>query len=219
MEIFNNLHAFLWNNPTANNCNTFLIKGEKKILIDPGHYHLMNHIQEGLSDLSLTLEDIDLVIITHAHPDHIEGINAFTGSSTLIAVSKNDMDLLQGVTPQYGNTPETSDFKIDIFLQEGDLQVGNTVFQIISTPGHSPGSLCLYWTEHKVLITGDVVFNQGIGRTDLPGGDGKTLKQSIIKLSQLDVEYLLPGHGDIVTGAENVKRNFQSIEMMWFGYL
>ena len=219
MEIFNNLHAFLWNNPTANNCNTFLIKGEKKILIDPGHYHLMNHIQEGLSDLSLTLEDIDLVIITHAHPDHIEGIKAFTGSSTLIAVSKNDMDLLQGVAPQYGNTPETSDFKIDIFLQEGDLQVGNTVFQIISTPGHSPGSLCLYWTEHKVLITGDVVFNQGIGRTDLPGGDGKTLKQSIIKLSQLDVEYLLPGHGDIVTGAENVKQNFQSIEMMWFGYL
>ena len=86
MKIFDDLHAFLWMNPTANNCNTYLINGDKRILIDPGHYHLMSHIRDGLSRISLTLEDIDLAVITHAHPDHMEGIKAFSDSSTLIAV-------------------------------------------------------------------------------------------------------------------------------------
>jgi hydroxyacylglutathione hydrolase len=219
MKIFDGLHAFLWNNPTANNSNTYLIDGEKKILVDPGHYHLMTHIREGLSELSMTLEDINLVIITHAHSDHIEGIEAFSEASTLIAVNKEDMEPLQGITHQLVQADGTIDPKINIFLQEGDLQVGNMTFHIIHSPGHSPGSICLYWPEHKVLFTGDVIFNQGIGRTDLHGGNGSLLKQSIIRLSQLDVEYVLPGHGPIVSGAENVKRNFQDIESMWFGYL
>lgn len=219
MKIFDGLHAFLWNNPTANNSNTYLIDGEKKILVDPGHYHLMTHIREGLSELSMTLEDINLVIITHAHSDHIEGIEAFSEASTLIAVNKEDMEPLQGITHQLIQPDNTIDPKINMFLKEGDLQVGDLTFRVIHSPGHSPGSICLYWPEHKVLFTGDVIFNQGIGRTDLHGGNGSLLKQSIIRLSQLDVEYVLPGHGPIVSGAENVKRNFQEIESMWFGYL
>ncbi|MBN1848968.1 MAG: MBL fold metallo-hydrolase [Deltaproteobacteria bacterium] len=219
MKIFDNLHAFLWNNPTANNANTYLINGVKKILIDPGHYHLMNHIRQGLSELSMTLEDIDLVIITHAHSDHIEGIEAFLNTSTLIAVNKKDMAPLQGITHRLVHANGTIDPIINLFLDEGDLQVGDMKFQVIHSPGHSPGSICLYWPENKVLFTGDVVFNQGIGRTDLHGGDGSLLKQSIVRLSKLDVEYLLPGHGPIVMGTENVKRNFQDIESMWFGYL
>jgi hydroxyacylglutathione hydrolase len=92
-------------------------------------------------------------------------------------------------------------------------------FEVIQTPGHSPGSICLYWPDKKILFTGDVVFNQGIGRTDLPGGNGKELKESIKKISRLDAEYLLPGHGDIVSGREAVKTNFANIERDWFHYL
>jgi glyoxylase-like metal-dependent hydrolase (beta-lactamase superfamily II) len=92
-------------------------------------------------------------------------------------------------------------------------------FQVIQTPGHSPGSICLYWSDRKVLFTGDVVFDQGIGRTDLPGGNGRALKESIKSISRLDVEYLLPGHGEIVSGREAVKANFTDIERMWFPYL
>jgi len=69
------------------------------------------------------------------------------------------------------------------------------------------------------LFSGDVIFNQGIGRTDLPGGDGQLLKTSIEKLSGLDVEYLLPGHGDPVAGRAAVQANFQGIRDYWYPYL
>jgi glyoxylase-like metal-dependent hydrolase (beta-lactamase superfamily II) len=87
------------------------------------------------------------------------------------------------------------------------------------TPGHSPGSICLYWPAKKALFTGDVVFNQGIGRTDLPGGSGEQLKNSIQRISRLDVEYILTGHGNIVAGKEAVQENFKKIEAVWFNYL
>jgi len=99
------------------------------------------------------------------------------------------------------------------------LKIGNLNFEVIHTPGHSPGSVCLYWPDRKTLFTGDVVFNQGVGRTDLPGGDGEKLKESIRKISRLDVDYLLTGHGDIVAGEEAVKQNFKAIEDFWFGYI
>jgi glyoxylase-like metal-dependent hydrolase (beta-lactamase superfamily II) len=91
--------------------------------------------------------------------------------------------------------------------------------QVISTPGHSPGSLCLYWPERKVLFSGDVAFDQGIGRSDLPGGNSKLLKESLRRIAQLDIEYLLPGHGNVIAGREAVQANFRMIESCWFNYL
>jgi len=64
-----------------------------------------------------------------------------------------------------------------------------------------------------------VVFNQGVGRTDLPGGDGQALKESIRTLSRLEVEHLLPGHGDPISGRDLVKSNFADIERVWFEYM
>jgi len=219
MQIFENLHAFLWTNPNENNCNTYLINGDYKILIDPGHYNLFEHVLEGLSALSLSLEDIDLVIITHGHPDHMEGIKKFAGASTRIAVSKIEMNFIQQAAPHYGEALGITRFQPDLFLQEGDLKLGDMNFRVINTPGHSPGSVCLYWLDNKVLFTGDVVFNQGVGRTDLPGGNGRELKESIKLLSGLEVEHLLTGHGDIISGRELVASNFEFIERFWFDYL
>ena len=219
MKIFDNLHAFLWNNPTANNCNAFFINGEKRILVDPGHYHLFGHVRDNLAGLSLSPQEIDIVIITHAHPDHMEGVKIFAGANTIIAIHAVEMDFINKVAPHYGEALGISDFEPDILLKEGDLKIADLSFRVIQTPGHSPGSICLYWPDKKVLFSGDVVFNQGIGRTDLPGGSGEELKESIKKISRLDVEYLLSGHGDIVSGREAVKTNFANIERDWFPYL
>lgn len=219
MELFDNLHAFLWLNPTANNCNAYLIIGDKNILVDPGHYALFDHVRTELERLSISTQDIDIVMITHGHPDHLEGVKIFASTSTLIAIHKIEMDYIRNVTPHYGEALGISNFEPDILLQEGSLKIGDLNFEVIHTPGHSPGSFCIYWPAKKVLFTGDVVFNQGLGRTDLPGGQGQQLKDSIKRLSHLEVDYLLPGHGDIIVGRERVGANFADIQRMWFGYL
>jgi hydroxyacylglutathione hydrolase len=90
---------------------------------------------------------------------------------------------------------------------------------VLAAPGHSPGSICLYWPEHRVLFTGDLIFSQGIGRTDLPGGDGGLLKESINRLAGLNVEYILSGHGEVIQGKKEVEDNFRMIENDWFDYL
>ena len=219
MKLSENLHFFPWNNPSANNCNTYFIDGEKRILVDPGHYHLFGHVGDQLARLSLTPEDMDVVIITHGHPDHMEGVRVFENTETLIALHDTEMTFIQSMASRYGETLGLKDFEPDILLKEGDLEIGDTVFQVFHTPGHSPGSVCLYLPDQKVLFTGDVVFNQGIGRTDLPGGNGQELKESIRRISDLDVSLLLTGHGNVVSGRDAVAENFKMIEDYWFAYL
>ena len=213
MKVTNDLHAFIWRNPAANNCNTYLIDGSQKILIDPGHNHLFDHVSKGLSGLSLSPDQIDVVIATHGHPDHMEAVLQFE-KPTLFAISQVEHKFIKDIAGNYFKIPEP-----DFFLGEGDLTIGDTTFQIIATPGHSPGSVCLYWPDHKALFAGDVVFNRGIGRTDLPGGSGSLLKESIQRISKLDVEYLLTGHGEMVSGVEAVQANFRMIEEYWFNHL
>ncbi len=213
------LHAFVWRDPTANNANTYLINGSKRILIDPGHDHLFGNIKDHLSRLSLTPQDIDLVLLTHGHPDHVEAVRGFSNSHALIGLHETELNFVKKLAPHYGTALGVADFEPQILLQEGALQVGNMQVQIIHTPGHSPGSVCIYWPQEKTLITGDVIFYQGIGRTDLPGGDGQRLKESINRLSNLEVEHLLPGHGEAVSGRELVKRNFLEVERVWFQYI
>ena len=73
--------------------------------------------------------------------------------------------------------------------------------------------------QKKRFLTGDLIFKGGLGRTDLPGGDGRQLKESIRRMGSLDSHWLLSGHGEVVSGAEAVKANFKQVEQMWFGYV
>ena len=222
MELTPNLHAFIWTSPSANNCNTFLIRSaEKHILIDPGHVAHFEHVRQGLHDIGMVMDDIDLIICTHAHPDHMEAIGLFDRERTLFALHHAEWQLVQSMSAHLKSVMGSDMDRLtpDFFLTEGDLKVGDISLAVFHTPGHSPGGVTLYWPAEKALFTGDLIFGGGLGRTDLPGGDGAALKESIKRMAKLDSEYMLSGHGDLVAGGDAVQQNFRQVEQKWFNYL
>ena len=221
MNVFNNLHAFIWQSMTANNCNAYFIDGPVRVLIDPGHSRLFDHVAQGIKQLGLTIADIDVLICTHAHPDHIEAVQLFKDMPTHFTIHQEEWQWAATIGKQMSAAfgIDMDAIVPDFFVREGDLSLDGLEMNIIHTPGHSPGSITLYWPSQKALFTGDLVFKEGLGRTDLPGGDGAKLKESIKRLTDLEVQWLLPGHGEIISGAEKVQKNFAEIEQFYFAYV
>jgi glyoxylase-like metal-dependent hydrolase (beta-lactamase superfamily II) len=221
MKLLDDLYCYPWENLMVNNCNSYFIDGKVRTLIDAG---LQDHLKSLLSRMEedgINGENIDLIISTHSHSDHFEGNQSFIHKKTKMALHKEEEKFIEGVGKEIYSMfgMKKPKYRVDFYLKEGELNLGEKSFQIYHTPGHSPGSISLYWLERKVLITGDVIFYQGVGRTDFPGGNGNLLKKSIERLSELEVEYLLPGHGDIVSGKEVIKQNFIDVKRAYFSYL
>jgi hydroxyacylglutathione hydrolase len=221
MRIIDNVHGFFWESMTQNNCNTYFVDGPTRILVDPGHMNLFGHVEKGLEALNVGLEDIGLVLCTHAHQDHIEAAQVFSDLPAMTTIHEKDWQLVKTMIEHLGaSSPlRTETVQPDFFLKGGEFTVEGLDFRVIHTPGHSPGGICLYWPEKKILFSGDLIFKEGLGRTDLPGGNGEELKASIKGLSDLEIEYILPGHGGIISGAKAVRQNFEQIENYWFGYV
>jgi len=222
MELIPGLHAFLWTSTRVNNCNTYLIRSpEKNILIDPGHVSCFDHVRRGLSRLGLAVEDISLVIGTHAHPDHIEAVRLFDKAPALFAMHAEEWKLVQDMAPylKASMNIDPDRFAPDFFLTGGELKVGEIVLDVHHTPGHSPGGVTIHWPSAGVLFTGDLIFRDGLGRTDLPGGDAARIKDSIRRMAAVDAAWMLPGHGEVISGADAVRANFERVERVWFGYI
>lgn len=222
MELTPDLHAFLWTSRQSNNCNTYLLRSDSRhILIDPGHAALFDHVRQGLDALGISVADIDLVVCTHAHPDHIEAIRFFAPTKARFAIHEAEWRLIQKMAPYLksamGIDPDS--LAPDFFLTEGDLTVGDMQLAVYHTPGHSPGGISLHWPATGALFTGDLIFKGGLGRTDLPGGDGGQLKASIRRMGTIAADWLLSGHGEVVSGNEAVRANFSEVETAWFGYV
>jgi hydroxyacylglutathione hydrolase len=222
MELTPNLHAFLWTSPRANNCNSYFLRSAKKnILIDPGHAAYFEHVERGLKALDLTIADIDLILCTHAHPDHIEAVRLFAGTKAQFTLHADEWRMIRDLDPYMkramGIDPE--ELTPDFFLTEGELNIGDITLEVYHTPGHSPGGVTLRWPENGALFTGDLIFRGGLGRTDLPGGNGALLKASIRRMGELEADWLLSGHGDVIKGRAAVKENFRQVETAWFNYI
>ena len=221
MQIVNNIHAFIWKSTSANNCNTYLIDGPTRVLIDPGHSELFDHVWKELVETGLTLEDIGLIMCTHAHPDHIEAVQLFKEFPALMSLHHKEWQFIKAMD-KYAKASigiNSASITPDFFLKEGDISINGLDLKVFHTPGHSPGSVSLYLPDQKLLFSGDLVFKDGIGRTDLPGGNGSMIKESIKRIAELEIEWLLPGHGNIIEGGSHVKANFDHLKQLWFDHI
>jgi glyoxylase-like metal-dependent hydrolase (beta-lactamase superfamily II) len=240
MKLIGNLYAYLWKG-RDNNCNSYLFancfKDGHHVIIDPGHLVTPVYKEPGLDRLIKEMEedglrvgDIGLVINSHLHLDHYEATPALIEKSKAqLAFHKIEEEYQKTVWKStalaMGLNPP--DINPDFYLKEGKLVFDGQrklSLEVYHTPGHSPGHLSIYWSKKKVLISGDVVFYQGVGRTDLPGGSFQALKKSVERLSQLDIEYLLPGHNynfppghlGFLQGREEITHNFSLIKRFYF---
>ena len=212
MKLTNNLYFY----PEQGilNCNTYVITGNPGIIIDPGATMYLPALIDSIRKDSIDPEKIGIITNTHLHGDHCGANEAFKQlSGARITIHPIQQKFYHAVVIDsarvFGLPP--MEFKEDSCLDGDRLKSGNTELEMIHSPGHTPDCICFYDRQEKTLICGDVVFAANTGRVDLPGGNADELKKSIEKLSQLEVDYLLPGHMDIVAGAEKVRHNFDFI--------
>ena len=221
MKLAENLYVYEWKNYFENNCNSFFIGGSAGALVDPGLSQHLPDLLKRMAKDGIKKEDIKVVVNTHSHPDHYEASALFDSSQVKIALSEIEMEFMKGpgayLYQLFGLKAPVVD--VNLPLKEGEVKLNGEVFEVSIVPGHSPGSIGLYWPAKKALFPGDVIFQMNVGRSDFPGGDSKLLKQSIQDLARLDVEYLLPGHMGMVTGKANVKKNFEKVVEGIFPYL
>jgi len=209
MRVSDHLYVYLWSDQRENNCNSVFIDGKVPVLIDPGHLRHVPDLLRRMRDDGLDTNQVKMVLCTHFHPDHFEGTAAFLNTGAKIAMNRKDESLLAENRSMFATPGQpVPDFRVDFYVKEGELILGKHEFEVLHTPGHSPGGISLYWPRHKVLVPGDVVFDRGLGRTDLPGGDAKALKSSVERLASLQVELLIPGHGPAIQGTDRVHANF-----------
>ncbi|MDR1819664.1 MAG: MBL fold metallo-hydrolase [Methanobrevibacter sp.] len=182
--------------------NSYLIDN---ILVDTGTGLNMNYLDSKLKELSMGKEDIEMIVNTHSHYDHIGGNYLFDNAKIAIheldapAVENEDSSLTASAIFHH----DLKRHDIDLKIKDGDV-IGD--FKVIHTPGHTSGGISLW--DGEILISGDTVFAEGFGRLDI-GGNYDDMKKSLNNLKELDVKYLLPGHGPWVdNGNECIESNY-----------
>ena len=177
--------------------NVYIVTDEKtgsSLVVDPDFQYIKTE------DI-VSKYDVKLILLTHAHFDHIasaEKLRELSGAKILI--HELDSDVLQNTALNLSTAFGYSvAFKADECFKDGNIiQLGETEIKVLHTPGHTKGSCC--FIVGNDMISGDMLFNYSIGRTDFPGGSVAQMRRSIKLLQELDTDYTVyPGHGESTT--------------------
>jgi hydroxyacylglutathione hydrolase len=203
------IHEILPVGPLQCNCSVIGDEASREaIVIDPG-----DDIEDVLALVRKHQLQVKQIVITHAHIDHVGGamkLRAATGAPILL--NQNDYALLKMLDVQAAwigvAAPER--VEIDQNLAHADtVKAGALAAEVLHTPGHTEGSVCLYFPAEKKLIAGDTLFAGSIGRTDLPGGSYEKILHSLHQrvLALPDETVVIPGHGPVTTIGEERESN------------
>jgi glyoxylase-like metal-dependent hydrolase (beta-lactamase superfamily II) len=184
--------------------NIYLIIDKTIALIDAGTGMNFETVKQNLSKFDLKPNDIELIVNTHCHYDHVGGdMNFIQSANCDVFIYELEADLLRkgdGVitcADMFGKKLEPIAVAKEL-REGGKIELGELTLEVLHTPGHTAGGICLYAPKQRILFSGDTIFSDGVGRTDLPTGDVTALHNSIEGLLKLDVQTIYPGHGPIV---------------------
>ena len=192
-------------------CNCTILGDEtthEAIVIDPG-----DNVAQILTRLAKNKLTLKQIVVTHGHIDHVGGaVQLKRASGAPVLLNQNDLPLLKMMDMQAGwlgiAPPEVA--PPDVSAEEGMVAgISGHAAQVLHTPGHTQGSICLYFASEKLLMAGDTLFAGSIGRTDLPGGDSRQILRSLNdRLMTLpDATRVIPGHGPETTVGQERESN------------
>ena len=203
------IHEILPVGPLQCNCSVIGDETSREaMVIDPG-----DNIEDVLGLIRKHNLQVKQIVVTHAHIDHVGGamkLRAATGAPILL--NQNDYALLKMLDVQAAwiGMPNPGKVDIDRSITTGEtVSAGSLIADVLHTPGHTEGSICLHFPAEKKLIAGDTLFAGSIGRTDLPGGDTQKIMRSLhnVVLALPDETIVVPGHGELTSIGEERQTN------------
>jgi glyoxylase-like metal-dependent hydrolase (beta-lactamase superfamily II) len=198
--------------------NTYLLtKSERALLIDPGFFE-DHEIQAFCDSLKETESELVAIVLTHAHVDHVLGLHKVKEQFNVpVYLNNNDRYLWNNFASQakmFGFRADPFEFDPEPLQEQKNWRIGPFLFDLLYTPGHSPDHISLYESGEGMLIAGDTLFREGIGRTDLYKGSFEVLEESIRQelYTLPDETVVYPGHGPKTTiGHEKYHNPFVSV--------
>jgi hydroxyacylglutathione hydrolase len=183
--------------------NIYTIGKEHVTIVDPGVGNWANPVWPQLEEIGIQPENVEQVIITHAHHDHASGVY-------IILQRANPKIYVHTIDTRY--IASSLGEKLVKVKEDDTIETELWPLKVIHTPGHTEGGMCLYNQENKILISGDTVFADGLyGAYFGEGGSLQSMINSLEKLTKLDVDILMPGHGSPVfkDAKEHISRAYQ----------